>query len=67
MTKSGGRRTVSTPTNEPNPFGYDGTPGPPGQAPLPGQFGAAGAPGPGYPAAPEQGLPTQTAPVPGSG
>jgi len=49
---------VSTPTNEPNPFG---TPAPPGQAPLPGQFGAAGAPGPGYPASPEQSFPTQTA------
>jgi hypothetical protein len=51
---------VSTPTNEPNPFG---TPAPPGQAPLPGQFGAAGAPGLGYPASPEQSFPTQTAPV----
>jgi hypothetical protein len=52
---------VSTPTNEPNPFG---TPAAPGQAPLPGQFGAAGAPGPGYPASPEQSFPTQTASVP---
>lgn len=49
---------MSTPTNEPNPFG---TPAPPGQAPLAGQFGAAGAPGPGYPASPEQSFPTQTA------
>ena len=54
---------MSTPTNEPNPFG---TPAPPGQAPLPGQFGAAGAPGPGYPASPEQSFPTQTAPVYGA-
>lgn len=54
---------MSTPTNEPNPFG---TPAPPGQAPLPGEFGAAGAQGPGYPAAPEQGFPTQTAPVHGA-
>jgi len=53
---------VSTPTNEPNPFGYDGPPAPPGQAPLPGQFGV---PGPGYPATPQQSLPTQTAPVNG--
>lgn len=59
-TKPGGRPTVSTPTNDPNPFG---TPAPPGQAPLPGQFGAAGAQGPGYPATPEQSMPTQTAPV----
>jgi hypothetical protein len=51
---------VGTPTNEPDPFG---TPAPPGQAPLPGQFGEAGVPGPGYPAAPEQSQPTQTAPV----
>lgn len=51
---------MSTPTNEPDPYQ---TPAPPGQAPLPGQFGAAGAPGPGYPAAPEQSFPTQTAPV----
>ena len=47
---------MSTPTHEPNPFGYDGSPGEPGQAPLPGQLGypgqAGGAPGPGFPAAP---------------
>ena len=54
---------MTTPTNEPDPFG---TPAPPGQAPLPGQFGDAGAPGPGYPAAPEQSFPTQSAPVYGA-
>ncbi|MEZ0113377.1 hypothetical protein ABH920_007407 [Catenulispora sp. EB89] len=58
---------MSTPTNEPNPFGYDGPPAPPGQAPLPGQFGAAGAPGQGYPALPEQSYPTETAPAIGEG
>ncbi|MEY9858778.1 hypothetical protein ABH935_004401 [Catenulispora sp. GAS73] len=58
---------MSTPTNEPNPFGYDGPPAPPGQAPLPGQFGAAGAPGRGYPALPEQSYPTETAPAIGEG
>lgn len=63
---------MSIPTNEPNPFGYDATPAPPGQAPLPGTLGAAGhlaaagAPGVGYPATPEQSFPTQTAPVVGA-
>lgn len=58
---------MSIPTNESHPFGYDGTPAPPGQAPLAGQFGADGAPGAGYPATPEQSLPTQSAPVLGAG
>ena len=58
---------MTTPTNDPDPFGYDGTPAPPGQAPLPGQFGAGGAPGQGYPAVPEQSYPTETASVIGGG
>lgn len=58
---------MSIPTNESNPYGYDGTPAPPGQAPLAGQYGTAGAPGPGYPATPEQSFPPQTAPAMGAG
>lgn len=33
---------MSTPSQEPGPYSGDGTPGPPGQAPLPGQIGYPG-------------------------